>query len=831
MASRSQRRLELHITGDARKAQKALADLDAAAGKHGKGTEDALSKVKGSLLDLGVAGAGLFAFNEWNEAEKVAAQTEAAIRSTGGAAGETVDEIGALSEAISEKTAVDDEMVQSAANVLIGLQDIRNEAGKGRDVFDRTTQAAVDWSAAMGGDAVSAAKALGRQLLDPEKGLARLERAGVRYTEQEKEKLAAMVATGDELGAQMILLDGIERKVKGSAEAQATGYDRAKVAAGNLAETVGGILAPAVEQAAGMAEAGAQWFQELSGVEQTATVAAAGGAYAWLRWGDELGGAIEVAKRGASTIGQIPSAMSAIGDVAATRGVSKGTAMFEVFKESAVGADSKAGKALATFAKYPTTLGTAAGGAAVLSLALIDMSEDSKRAARNAEDLLTISERLGGSLDDAFDQKLVNTIEQVAGGFDLGGSGDTFAREMENAGLSAKELRASLTGSDAEFDQFLESMVASGRVTDVFVGDLRDLRNAYEQSEEKKRGVIETSKVLGVAVDETTGEFIDNTDALNQMDDAGTEASSAMEDLAGYLDGVRNQADRAESAMRGFYDTTTSGITGQIEVERGLKALQEALAANVNNFDEVTEAGQENYETLIQSRDAAVDYAATLGNTEGPQAAVNAMEAYRLRLIDTLRDAGLTETQVFELIAQMGLTPTDIYTAFGSNAAGEKVVVQGYKGEIETTPSFWSTTFQAQTEEALREIALLREQIGTLGPSSIIPGIGGVQVTRVGGQHAPPRANGGPVNAGDWYRVNENGQEFFSPGRSGSIIPVGPGPAAAGGAMPPLLVQLVIDKRVLAEVMAEPIDAGLAERQRSGNLTLKIGKANLTGVF
>jgi hypothetical protein len=35
------------------------------------------------------------------------------------------------------------------------------------------------------------------------------------------------------------------------------------------------------------------------------------------------------------------------------------------------------------------------------------------------------------------------------------------------------------------------------------------------------------------------------------------------------------------------------------------------------------------------------------------------------------------------------------------------------------------------------------------------------------------RASGGPVNAGQLYRVNEAGMEYFQPANSGKIIPVG----------------------------------------------------------
>jgi len=43
------------------------------------------------------------------------------------------------------------------------------------------------------------------------------------------------------------------------------------------------------------------------------------------------------------------------------------------------------------------------------------------------------------------------------------------------------------------------------------------------------------------------------------------------------------------------------------------------------------------------------------------------------------------------------------------------------------------------------------------------------------------RATGGPVNAGEVYRVNERGMEFFRPSVGGTVIPIGPAAAQAAG--------------------------------------------------
>ena len=74
--------------------------------------------VRNALLAVGAVQFGRSIVAEAQEAEKAAKQTEAVIKSTGGTANVTADEIGNLAEAISKKTGVDDEQIQSGENMM-----------------------------------------------------------------------------------------------------------------------------------------------------------------------------------------------------------------------------------------------------------------------------------------------------------------------------------------------------------------------------------------------------------------------------------------------------------------------------------------------------------------------------------------------------------------------------------------------------------------------------------------------------------------------------------------------------------------------------------------
>lgn len=213
------------------------------------------SAFRGALAGIGIATAvrgavGLLSssLDEAREAQKVGAQTAQVIKTTGGAANITAKQVGNLATAISLKTGKDDEAIQSGANLLLTFKNVRNEVGKGNQVFNRATKAAVDLSAAGFGDLSGASKQLGKALNDPVKGITALGRAGVTFTDSQKAQIKAMVANNDVLGAQKIILKEVESQVGGSAAAQATAGEKMSVAWANLKEQIGTALLPVIDK-------------------------------------------------------------------------------------------------------------------------------------------------------------------------------------------------------------------------------------------------------------------------------------------------------------------------------------------------------------------------------------------------------------------------------------------------------------------------------------------------------------------------------------------------------------------------------------------------------
>jgi hypothetical protein len=108
-------------------------------------------------------------------------------------------------------------------------------------------------SVALGQDTKSSAIQLGKALNDPIKGVTALQRVGVSFTASQKDQIKTLVDSGKTMDAQKLILRELNKEFGGSAKAAATPFDKLKVSAGNLAETAGGVLAPALGKAASVA--------------------------------------------------------------------------------------------------------------------------------------------------------------------------------------------------------------------------------------------------------------------------------------------------------------------------------------------------------------------------------------------------------------------------------------------------------------------------------------------------------------------------------------------------------------------------------------------------
>lgn len=184
------------------------------------------------------------------EQEKVEAQLDAVLKSTGNAAGLTADEIKKMASELQNASTMGDEAIIAGQNILLTFTNI------GKDAFPLATQTAVDMSTALGTDLKGQMIQLGKALNDPIKGVSALADVGVSFTDQQKEQIKTLIEANDTFGAQKVILDELAKEFGGSALAASQTFSgqltQMKNSLGDVAEEIGfavvPILVPLVEK-------------------------------------------------------------------------------------------------------------------------------------------------------------------------------------------------------------------------------------------------------------------------------------------------------------------------------------------------------------------------------------------------------------------------------------------------------------------------------------------------------------------------------------------------------------------------------------------------------
>lgn len=244
-----------------------------------KGFEKLGDKISGlgSKLSIGITAPfvafGVASVKAATESRDAMAQVEAALKSMGGAAGRTKDQLSNLATKQMRSSLYDDDEI--LRKVTANLLTFGKVSG---DTFDKAQQAALDLSARLGTDLQGSAVMLGKALNDPIKGVTALTRVGVSFTAQQKEQIKTMAESGNVAGAQNLILAELTKQYGGSAKAalDAAGpMAKLKKNFDEISETVGAAILPAIERLVPYIQRAADAFANLSPGMQTTVVAAA----------------------------------------------------------------------------------------------------------------------------------------------------------------------------------------------------------------------------------------------------------------------------------------------------------------------------------------------------------------------------------------------------------------------------------------------------------------------------------------------------------------------------------------------------------------------------
>lgn len=241
--------ISVNILGDSKGVNKAVDSTASKMDKFRSGMKKASVVAGGVLTASGALAKGLV------EQGRAARDTNGKISSLTERLGtygkdhqKVADRIIKSAEQMSKNTGVDDQAIKSAQTMLLGFDNLAESAGEAGGMFDRVTQASVDMEGAGLAPVGKASKDLARSLQEPERGLRRLERSGIAFTDQQKEQIEAMVESGDKAGAQAAIMERVEKTVKGAGEANADAADKQAAKYQLLKDKLGQQLLPAYDQ-------------------------------------------------------------------------------------------------------------------------------------------------------------------------------------------------------------------------------------------------------------------------------------------------------------------------------------------------------------------------------------------------------------------------------------------------------------------------------------------------------------------------------------------------------------------------------------------------------
>lgn len=771
------------------------------------------------------------------ESQKVMRQTQAIITATGGAAGLTADQVAKLSEKLAMQIGVDDELIQSSANLLLTFKQIQNQVGANNNIFDRALTAAQDLGNVFG-SADSAALQLGKALSNPVKGLTALTRSGINFSAQQTEQIKTLTKSGNILEAQKIILSEIESQVGGTAAASATAFDKMKVATGNVAEGLGELLLPYVERFSDFIN-----NNVVPVMERFTTIVGEDGLGAGFNY---LSGSIINGINNMGAFGKV--IFGVVGGFVALRTATiayTATQGILAVAQNLVTSELRKTAIQANATKYALI---AAGGAAALvtvaaSVYAMYASQKAKaeeQTRKLVEALLMEKNAQSGALAE-----LVKSDNQfkimVASLGDLGLSMDDVT-EYINTG----------TGSFAKFVAALDMIPASASKG---IGQL----DAYA----KAAGISATQfssaggqiaygmSALAALARTARGDAVDTQNALKLLGAVGVSSSN---DVATSLGGVGKAVESAKEkfdkylrALRSYRDSKEAYVKAEKDVQKTKESVTKATNAQAvaqAKFNQIVkgfgagslqaadaqkqlEQAQRDAERagydLEKSRFAVTDAEEALAQArqEGDSQTIREAEIALAEAILAVREAEINQKDATDSVnaAQLALTETINGAAESSNTYKDALKeLQDANYELEEAINAANEALKRQRDA--QENVNQAEGEAISGSKGLTPKQKKRAERRVQVDVPKKRGNrgkavGGFVNAGESYVVGERGRELFTPSSSGVITPNN----KLGGDT----YNIVINSKIADEALPDLIVAELRKfNRRSGAIKIQV---------
>lgn len=686
--------VEVTVSADTAQASDAIGQLsEQTESLGGAGSSAALglgglnTAMENASIQSAAAGAGIAAIatgltasvTAFAEADGALAITTQAIENLGASSGVTIEGVQALATNLLETAGISDEATLAAAGLIARFGTLNNRVGEGNDIFDRTLILGADLATLMGTDITSAANLLGRALADPEAGMSRLQRVIGPLDQSIQDNIISLQQSGDLLGAQRLLLDAVADSVEGTAaaygESLAGQLDITRESLGELAEAIGGLLAPAISDLAADASELTTNISDLIGVFQG--------------WGDSVGGVVDA-------LGPVGDFLSTIVGTAADllSPIQSGIEAFNGLAREVTGADK-------AFAGFDLSAKTATDELPVVDAAVqatadaIDVIETATTDAEAAFDAMVDAFLSGGpdlssaisavegnlndfgeTIDDATDARLVlDNLDQSIEAF------RDFADNLETIGQTSTEVRDVLAVINPEIAGGLAEALASGNPALIrqFETRIRQIRRFGGDAVE----------LFGGQATDSAEAWEDGLRPLPNVTRSLTERS---------IRAVEAQRNNARGAGRTVGDNMTDGV------ERGVDGMSPAARRGVNEASNAARAAR----NTAASGGRSVGNALTEGMAEGIVARIPAVTAAARNAVAAAVQAAQNEAGIS--------SPSKVFMAMG-----EEMVEGMALGLMDVDPVVAAAAYLA--DAAISEISQKKNEwdAAILGPSGVLP--------------------------------------------------------------------------------------------------------------
>jgi hypothetical protein len=227
----------------------------------------------------------------------------------------------------------------------------------------------------------------------------------------------------------------------------------------------------------------------------------------------------------------------------------------------------------------------------------------------------------------------------------------------------AKLAQNNLPAASSQFAAWADELVATDDQVLEMINTMPGFKQALEDASLASGGLASDQELVALALGRTSKESADatrssekNADALARLEGKSRDTEGAIDDLA---DSIKN-----------FGKANLDTREAQRELEDSFDRVSESIAENGRSLDITTEAGRSNQETLDRLAESALDYSASvLEQTGSQEKATEALEGGRSKLLEVLKQFGITGQAAEDYADDLGLIPENIKTTASLNTS------------------------------------------------------------------------------------------------------------------------------------------------------------------